>query len=59
MGNNIELSTFPSTTAEALAILYLQKQDLSNASQNEIAEKYWEAYNIIRDRLRELRHQGK
>lgn len=42
-----QLNTFPANTKEALAFLYLQKQDLSNASPEDVARLYWEAYYRI------------
>ncbi len=40
---------FPSTKAEALAMLYLQNQNLSGKSPEEIAELYQDAYQKIRN----------
>ena len=38
---------FPSTKAEALTMLYLQNQNLSGKSPEEIAELYQDAYQKI------------
>lgn len=38
--DKIELSTFPSNKNEALTILYLQNQDLSGKTPEEIYELY-------------------
>lgn len=42
------MSEFPSRT-EALAILYLQNQDLTGKSPSEINTIYWEAYYQIKN----------
>ena len=54
-----ENKTFPTSSAEALAILYLQNQDLSTQSPLEIADKYHEALKTIDARLKELNNTGK
>ena len=41
------MSEFPSSKAEALAMLYLQKQDLSGLTPKQLLEKYEEAYEEI------------
>ena len=46
MSNN-DFSTFPSTKTEALAILYLQHQDLSDKTPADIAKLYDEACKEI------------
>lgn len=43
--------TFPSTRAEALTMLFLQKQDLSNLTPEELAQKYLEVLSIIEKSL--------
>lgn len=45
--NKNELSFFPSTKSEALAMLYLQTQNLTNISPKEFAKKYEEIYSEI------------
>ncbi|ORX23379.1 hypothetical protein BVF91_05985 [Thermoanaerobacterium sp. PSU-2] len=40
--DKITLSSFPSTRTEALTMLYLEKQDLSHISPEELVEKYLE-----------------
>lgn len=42
-----KLSFSPAAVKEALAILYLQKQDLSNASPEDLAKLYLETYSCI------------
>lgn len=54
---NSELSTFPSSKIEALTMLFLQNQDLSNLSPEEIMDKYQEAYDKIRERNKEMRSE--
>lgn len=47
--SNCEIDIFPSTRTEALAMLYLQNQDLSNKSPKEIQEMYFWAYSEIKE----------
>ena len=49
------LSTFPSNRIEALTMLYLQNQDLSDITPEELLEKYHETYKRIREHYREIR----
>ena len=42
--NSCNLYTFPDSEIEALAILYMQNQDLKGKSVREIAEIYYNAY---------------
>lgn len=46
--NETTLRTFPSTKAEALAMLYVQSQDLSNATPEELLDMYTDAYERIK-----------
>ena len=48
MPGDITLNTFPSSYAEALALLYVQRQDLAGKSPEEIHTMYQEAYYAIR-----------
>lgn len=43
-----ELSFFPQTRAEALAMLYLQNQDLKGKTPEEIQSLYFSAYQALR-----------
>lgn len=43
------LDTFPSNETEALAMLYIQQQDLSDLSPEEMYDKYYDAYQKIRE----------
>ncbi|MFR3686465.1 MAG: hypothetical protein ACLTXM_15670 [Enterococcus sp.] len=43
------MSDFPRTKQEALALLYMQSQDLSGLTPKEILEKYDSAYKEICD----------
>lgn len=52
MSDKLNLDIFPSSKIEALAILYLQKQDLSEISPEELAEKYEETVSKIRASFR-------
>jgi len=62
---NVNLRTFPSDRRDALAILYLQNQDLSGKTPEELADMYDEAwdkisqeFDSIRDKKREDRHKA-
>lgn len=56
MSNKIELSTFPTGKVSALTMLYLEKQDLSNVTPEELVDKYQEVYERINNRFREIRN---
>lgn len=45
--SDIQLKSFPSTNVEALTMLYLQNQDLSNITPAELAQKYKEVQKEI------------
>ncbi len=46
--SDIDLNTFPKNRSEALAMLYLQSQDLSDKTPTQIHEMYWDAIFEIR-----------
>lgn len=46
--DKICFGTFPSNQNEALSMLYLQNQDLSGKSPEEINSMYWDAYYRIK-----------
>ncbi len=48
MSNDVNLNTFPATKLDALTMLYLQNQDLSNISPEELVDKY----NEVRTRIK-------
>lgn len=49
--DKVTLDTFPSTKTEALAMLYLQNQDLSSLTPENLVTKYNETYNKIRQQF--------
>ena len=51
--NETNLRTFPSTKAEALALLYVQSQDLTNVTPEELLDKYQDAYQKIKAHSKE------
>jgi len=53
------LSTFPSGKVSALTMLYLEKQDLSSLTPEELADKYQEVYEKINARFLENRKKVK
>lgn len=46
--------TFPRTDIDALAMLYLQNQDISNLSPEDLYEKYTDVKNAIEAKAKEL-----
>lgn len=50
-------SYFPSSKSEALALIYIQSQDLSGKSPEDLVDLYADAYARIRTRFRELRQE--
>lgn len=48
------LSTFPSTSSEALAFLYVQSRDLSDKSPEDLAEIYKNAHDRIKAKRKEM-----
>ena len=46
--SSVSLNSFPQNNCEALALLYLQNQDLSQKTPEQICEMYWDAYFRIR-----------
>ena len=44
-----EVYSFPDNKFEALTMLYLQNQDLSGLTPEELLEKYYDVYGKIRD----------
>lgn len=55
MSDNI-LRTFPETETEALAMLYVQNQDLSEVTPEELLDMYQDAYQKIKARRKEKRN---
>ena len=45
--NDVTLRTFPKNECEALAMLYIQNQDLSGLTPEQLFEKYQETYEKI------------
>ena len=52
------MSGFPANRYEALTMLYLQNQDLSDKTPTEIHELYWETYREIAKDLEEKQSKG-
>ena len=55
MPDKVELSTFPASRFQALAMLWLKNQDLSNKTPAEISNMYDMAYNEIRKAKKEIK----
>lgn len=47
--DNVNLNTFPSTKTEALTMLYLQAQDLTNVTPEELVAMYRETLKRVRN----------
>lgn len=58
MSENTELRAFPKDEFEALAMLYLQNQDLSGCTPTYIYDKYLEALYEIRGEKALRRNNG-
>ncbi len=50
-------SYFPSTRQEALALLYVQSQDLAGKSPEDLADMYADAYSRLRARFKAMREE--
>lgn len=55
MPNDVKLSVFSDNRLEALAMLYLQNQDLSGLSPEQILDVYDEAYDKIKSHYKDTR----
>lgn len=53
--DDIRFDTFPGDAIEALALLYVQNQDISGLSPEDLFDKYQEAYDKIREHSRAKR----
>lgn len=49
MGDKVTLSTFPSSRISALTMLYLEKQDFSDLTPEQLVDLYDEVYERIRN----------
>ena len=58
MSESMYLSTFPSNRTEALAMLYMENQDLKGLSPEEIQTMYLKAYYAIQRDYREKSKSG-
>lgn len=54
MSDSVNLSTFPAGRVDALTMLYLERQDLSNISPEELADMYLEVHSKIIARFSEV-----
>ena len=52
MADNTHSETFPSNKFEALALLYMQHQNLSGVSPEQLLDWYQDVYTKIRDHER-------
>lgn len=59
MSDSVNLSTFPRNEFEALALLYVQNQDLKGKSVQEIAEIYYNAYYEFRYKTKEIEQSAR
>ena len=47
MSSNVTLKTFPRSFQEALAMLYVENQDLSGSTPEQLLDMYWDAHEKI------------
>ena len=52
MADNTSIEAFPANKFEALAMLYLQQQNLSGLTPEQLLDKYQDVYSKIRDHER-------
>lgn len=52
MAENTQLETFPANKLEALAMLYMQHQNLSGLTPEQVLDKYQDAYAKMRNHER-------
>lgn len=50
-----QFHTFPATRIDALAMLYLEKQEISNLSPEELLDKYDEVHSALKRHNQEKR----
>lgn len=55
MNANNSIKLFPETKTEALALAYVQSQDLSGKTPEDVAAMYADAYDKIKHKFAELR----
>jgi hypothetical protein len=55
VSNNVNLSTFPSNRTEALTMLYLQNQDLSDKTPSQIVELYFSVLSGVKESIKETK----
>lgn len=53
------LNTFPENETQALAMLYVQNQDLSSATPEQLFDLYQDAYDKIKAHRKEKRNASK
>ena len=56
---DINLSTFPSSPSEALAMLHLEKQDIKDAKPEDLAQMYFDVRKRIENELIRLRKEAR
>ncbi len=55
MSDNVSLNAFPRNKIDALAVLYVQAQDLSGKTPEDLAVMYETAYAKIKERFKDMR----
>jgi len=56
--NEVKLATFPDDAIEALALIYVQNQDLSGKSPEDLLTMYYEAYYAMKRDKANKRESG-
>lgn len=49
------LKTFPENSTDALTMLYLERQDLTGKTPEELVELYWETHCRVKNATKEIR----
>ncbi len=57
MSNDVNLRTFPRSFQEALAVLYVENQDLSGMTPEQVLDMYLDAYEKICARNKQRQHE--
>lgn len=59
MDKDIIFKTFPATREEALTMLYLQQQDISDISPEELVKMYFRTLDSIKLKMAEIRNANR
>ena len=57
--SDVNLSTFPSSQSDALAMLYLEKQNIKDANPEDLAQMFFDVRKRIDNELIRLRKEAR